>query len=56
MAQIINVTRYKNQYAIIIIYSNVIFMVKFLIAKIIFKKILSCDLGDNNKTFNEDLF
>lgn len=41
---------------IIKIYNNIIFIIKFLVFKKIFKEILGYNLKDNNKSINIDLF
>lgn len=54
MIQITRATRYKNWHSIIKIYKDIIFVIKFLVAKIIFKKILSHNLRDNGKNIKTD--
>lgn len=38
------------------IYNNVTFVVKFLVAEKIFEETLDCNLKNNNKSINTDLF
>lgn len=56
MAWAIGAIKHRNWYAMIEIYNDVIFVVKLLVAKKIFKKMLNYSLGDNTKTPNIDLF
>lgn len=56
MILIIRITKYKNEYIIIEIYNNIIFMIKFLVTIKIFDKIPNCNLENNNKSTNIDLF
>lgn len=49
-------TRYRNGYFIIEIYNNITFIIKVLVAKKIFKKILNYNSEDNSKSTNTNLF
>lgn len=48
--------RYGNWHSVVEIYDNVTFVMKLLIIKKTFEKILVCSLGDNCKSTNTDLF
>ncbi len=56
MVWVISATKHKNQHAIIKIYNDIIFMVKFFVAKKVFEKTLGCDSKDNVENTNTDLF
>lgn len=56
MARIIRVTRYKNCRSVIETYNDTTFIMKLLIAKKTFEKILGCGSGNNGKSINTDLF
>lgn len=54
MVQKIKVTKYRNSYTIAKIYNNITFIVKLLIAKKIFEKILDYSLKNNDKSIYID--
>lgn len=56
MVLVISIIKHGNWHVVIEIYNNVTFVVKLLVVKYVFKKILGHDLGDNAKSTNTDLF
>lgn len=56
MAQVIKITKYKNQDIIKEIYNDIIFIVKLFIIEKIFKRTLNYDLKDNSKSIYMNLF
>lgn len=51
-----NTTNYRNWYIVTEIYTNIIFMIKFLVAEKVFWEISDYGLGNNNKILNTKLF
>ncbi len=49
-------TNYGNWHVIVEIYNDITFMVKLLVAEKVFEETLACDLGNNIKSTNTDLF
>lgn len=56
MAQVIKKTKYRNWQIVIKTDNNITFIIKLLLAKKMFKKILKYSSRDNSKSANMDLF